>query len=67
MSSPRDGSRAEDGGVLAATANLRAAERGTHICFGWIDTDDPADGLSQAGLADPWTQAQGWRVRELTG
>jgi len=35
----------------------------------WIvyveSASNPADGLSRAGLEDPWTRAQGWQLKEV--
>ena len=39
-------------------------------CRVWFDhvpsNENPADGLSRDGLADPWTRLQGWDLREVT-
>ena len=35
--------------------------------FEWIDSEsNPSDGLSRLGLADEWTQAQGWSLTSYT-
>ena len=38
------------------------------VCV-WVEyvesASNPADGLSRAGLEDPWTVAQGWQLREV--
>jgi hypothetical protein len=51
--------------ALAAIAQLMLTKLGTRTYFEWVDTEaNPADGLSRAGLADSWTKAQHWQLRE---
>ena len=32
----------------------------------WVDSDsNVSDGLSRAGVSDPWTLSQGWTLKEV--
>ena len=49
--------------AIVQTAHLLWLHLGTRVWIEWIDSaSNPADGLSRAGLQDPWTQAQGWEL-----
>ena len=62
----RGNSRAEDVGHLAMAAHLAMHEIGAMPWFEWLDSySNPADGLSRAGLSDPWTLQQGWQLEEF--
>jgi hypothetical protein len=59
----------------SAKADLTAIAVAIHAVFArlncrvWIEyvesASNPADGLSRAGLEDPWTRAQGWQLKEV--
>jgi len=59
----------------SAKADLSAISVAIHAVFArlrirvWVEyvesASNPADGLSRAGLEDPWTVAQGWQLREV--
>jgi hypothetical protein len=50
---------------LAHLAHLKWAELGCRVWIEWINSDsNPSDGLSRAGLLDPWTLRQGWSLRQ---
>ena len=47
--------------AMVQAAHLLWLNLGTRVWIEWIDSaSNPADGLSRAGLLDPWTQTQGW-------
>ena len=47
--------------AIVQAAHLLWLNLGTRVWIEWIDSaSNPSDGLSRAGLLDPWTQAQGW-------
>ena len=59
----------------SAKADLSAIAVAIHALFArlncrvWVEfvesASNPADGLSRAGLEDPWTRAQGWQLKEV--
>ena len=58
----RGASRPEDLNHVAALSTVTFAKLQAKVWFEWIDTEsNPADGLSRAGLEDPWTARQPWR------
>jgi hypothetical protein len=61
----RGRSRQFDAGSLVHLAHLKWAELGCRVWIEWINSDsNPSDGLSRAGLLDPWTLRQGWSLRQ---
>ena len=47
--------------LLAQAAQFVFHLSSARVWFEWIDTNsNPSDGLSRLGLADDWSQAQGW-------
>ena len=62
----RGASRPEDLNHVAALSTVTFAKLQAKVWFEWIDTEsNPADGLSRAGLEDPWTARQPWDCTEL--
>ena len=58
-----------DVGNVAAAVHLVWAQRNARVWFEWVASDDNcADGLSRAGLADPWAlrQVPAWDIVERT-
>ena len=49
--------------AIVQAAHLLWLNLGTRVWIEWIDSaSNPSDGLSRAGLQDPWTQAQDWEL-----
>ena len=62
----RGTSRSSDVGHIAASSQISLLKLGCRVWYEWIDSDsNPSDGLSRAGLADPWTLAQNWILEEI--
>ena len=52
--------------LLAQAAQFVFHLSSARVWFEWIDTNsNPSDGLSRLGLADDWSQAQGWFLTEF--
>ena len=59
----RGASKEPDVTTIVQAAHLLWMSLGTRVWIEWIDTaSNPSDGLSRAGLLDPWTQAQDWQL-----
>ena len=53
--------------AMVQAAHLLWLNLGTRVWIEWIDSaSNPADGLSRAGLHDPWTQTLGWELAVST-
>ena len=53
--------------LLAQAAQFLFHLSSARVWFEWIDThSNISDGLSRLGLADGWSQAQGWHLREFS-
>ena len=64
----RGASRASDAGQLAELVHAILVVLGCRLWVEWIDSiSNPSDGLSREGVADPWTVAQGYELRQLSG
>ena len=54
-------SSAEDVGLICTVCHLLWARYSIRVWVEWVPSDDnPADGLSRAGLSDSWTMTQDW-------
>ena len=54
-------SSASDVGLLCTVTHLLWAHLSMRVWVEWVASDDnPADGLSRAGVHDGWTKSQGW-------
>ena len=54
----------QDVGEIAAVTHLFLCKYNVRAWFEWIDSkSNPSDGLSRLGLNDPWSQRQGWFLR----
>ena len=61
----RANSQQPDVHLICLFAHAWIFKHGTRIWYEWIDSSsNPSDGLSRAGLADAWTQQQGWILDE---
>ena len=57
----RGGSNIPEVETAVQAAHLLWLRLGCRVWIEWVDSkSNPADGLSRAGLADPWTREQGW-------
>ena len=60
----RGSSSTADVGAMAQAVHWLLMRHDCRVWFEWIDSDsNPSDGLSRAGILDPWTLTQGWNVR----
>ena len=51
---------------IISACHLLWAKMGCRVWIEWIPSDDnPSDGLSRAGLQDPWTVSQNWWMAEF--
>ena len=51
---------------VIAIALLSLVKLNSVVWFEWIDSEsNPSDGLSRAGVNDPWTKSQDWSTEEL--
>lgn len=58
-------SNQQDVHAICQFAHLTLFKLKARIWYEWIDSgSNPSDGLSRLGLADPWTRAQFWHIKE---
>ena len=61
----RGASKVAEVEIAVQAAHLLWLHLECRVWIEWVDSkSNPADGLSRAGLQDPWTRVQCWRLSE---